>query len=215
MPAERGAAYVVDDEAAVRQSLRLLLGAEGYDVQTFDGGEAFLQAAAALPLGCVLLDLRMARLDGLSVQRMLVEQKLPHAVILVTAHGDVPVAVQAMKAGACDFIEKPFTAEDMLRAVAQALEQVRSTRDEAAEAAEAASRVAALSARETDVLLGLVAGRQNKVIANALGISPRTVEIHRANLMAKLGVRSLPDAVRLALAAGMKPDGRERPEHAS
>jgi two-component system response regulator FixJ len=214
MPAERGCAYVVDDEAAVRQSLRLLLGAEGYVVHTFEGGEAFLKAAAALPLGCVLLDLRMRGLDGLAVQRTLMERRLRHAVVLVTAHGDVPVAVQAMKAGACDVIEKPFTAEDMLRAVAQALERIRSTRDVAAEAAEAASRVAALSARETDVLLGLVAGRQNKVIANALGISPRTVEIHRANLMAKLGVRSLPEAVRLALAAGMKPAGGERLEHA-
>jgi two-component system response regulator FixJ len=215
MSDDRGAAYVVDDEAELRRSLRLLLGAEGYAVQTFDGGEAFLEAAATLPLGCALLDLRMRGLDGLAVQRALVERRLPHAVVLVTAHGDIPVAVRAMKAGACHVIEKPFTAEDMLRAVADALQRVRSARDAAAEAAEAASRIAALSARETEVLLGLLAGRQNKVIAQALGISPRTVEIHRANLMAKLGVRSLPEAVRLALAAGMTPEGSERPERPS
>lgn len=211
MPAERGTIYVVDDEGAVRRSLRLLLGAEGYAVRTFDSGEAFLDAAPALPFGCVLLDLRMPGIDGLTVQRTLVERQQAHPIVLVTAHGDVPVAVQAMRAGACDIIEKPFTAEEILRAVAAALERGQSTRNEAEEAAEAASRIAMLSARESEVLFGLVAGRQNKVIANELGISPRTVEIHRANLMAKLGVRSLPQAVRLALAAGGKAWGSNRP----
>jgi two-component system response regulator FixJ len=209
MPAEARRAYVVDDEAPVRRSLALLLGAEGYAVETFEGGEAFLDAAGAgLAFGCVLLDLRMPGLDGLSVQRVLAERKLAHPVILVTAHGDVPVAVQAMKAGACDFIEKPYTAEEMLRAVAAALDRGSAAEGEAQRAAEAAARVAALSPREAEVLQGLVAGRQNKMIAKELGISPRTVEIHRGNLMAKLGVRSLPEAVRLALAAGVGPDGR-------
>jgi two-component system response regulator FixJ len=205
MSAERGCVHVVDDEAAVRQSLDLLLGAEGYQVRTFPSGEAFLAAAPTLPFGCVLLDLRMPGLDGLAVQRALAERRSSHAVVLVTAHGDVQAAVQAMKSGACDFIEKPFSGAEILRAVADALDLGRASRDEAEEAAEAASRVAGLSGRESEVLHGLVAGRQNKVIASDLGISPRTVEIHRGNLMAKLGARSLPEAVRLALAAGMRP----------
>lgn len=205
MSAERGVVYVVDDESVVRQSLGLLLGAEGYGVRGFACGESFLAAAGALPFGCVLLDLRMPGLDGLAVQRALAERRIGHPVVLVSAHGDVPAAVQAMKVGACDFIEKPFTGEEILRAVAGALDRGRASRDEAKEAAEAAERVASLSAREAEVLRRLVAGWQNKVIAIDLGISPRTVEIHRGNLMAKLGVRSLPEAVRLALAAGVRP----------
>ena len=206
-------AYVVDDEVAVRHSLELLLGAEGYRVRSFASGESLLEAAPALPFGCVLLDLRMPGLDGLAVQRLLSGQRLPHPVVLVTAHGEVPLAVEAMKAGAADFIEKPFTAEEILRAVAGALDRGRAARDEAVEATQAVARVATLSPREAEVLLGLVGGRQNKVIANDLGISPRTVEIHRGNLMTKLGARSLPEAVRLALAAGIRPadgDGARR-----
>ncbi|HEV7267781.1 MAG TPA: response regulator [Falsiroseomonas sp.] len=200
-------AYVVDDGAAVRRSLSLLLRSAGYEVETFADGEAFLEAATAeLPFGCVLLDVRMPGLDGLSVQRRLSERRLPHPVIVISAHGDVPLAVQAMKAGACDFIEKPFEGEDILHAVEAALEHGSAAQAEAREAAEAAARIACLSAREGEVLQGLVAGRQNKVIAQHLGISPRTVEIHRGNLMGKLGARSLPEAVRMALAAGVKPE---------
>jgi two-component system response regulator FixJ len=205
MPGEGRYAYVVDDEAAVRRSLTLLLRAAGYEVGTFESGEAFLEAAnAGLPLGCVLLDLSMPGMDGLAVQREITARHLPHAVVMITAHGDVPAAVQAMKAGACDFIEKPFRGEDILAAAEAALQRCASHLAEAAEAAEAAERIATLSPREVDVLRGLVAGRQNKMIAQHLGISPRTVEIHRGNLMAKLGVRSLPDIVRMALAAGIK-----------
>jgi two-component system response regulator FixJ len=144
-------------------------------------------------------------MDGLAVQRAMVQRRLLHPVILITGHGDVPAAVKAMKSGVCDFIEKPFSGEDILHAVAAALERGSAVQAEARKVAEAKARIATLSAREGEVLQALVAGRQNKVVALDLGISPRTVEIHRGNLMAKLGVRSLPEAVRLALAAGMKP----------
>lgn len=205
MPDDARFGYVVDDEGAVRRSLALLLGAAGYEVGTFETGEAFLEAATAgLPFGCVLLDLSMPGMDGLAVQREITARRLPHSVVVITAHGDVPAAVQAMKAGACDFIEKPFRGEEILAAAEAALQRAASNQAEAAEAAEATERIATLSPREAEVLHGLVAGRQNKMIAQELGISPRTVEIHRANLMAKLGVRSLPDVVRMALAAGIK-----------
>lgn len=206
MSAEARTVHVVDDEAAVRRALVLLLGAEGYAVRSHADGEAFLAAAAAQPeAGCVLLDLRLPGMDGLAVHRAMVQRRLLHPVILITGHGDVAIAVRAMKAGVCDFIEKPFSADDILRAVAAALDQGGAAEAAAREAAEAAARIATLSARETEVLRALVAGRQNKVIAQDLGISPRTVEIHRGNLMSKLRVRSLPEAVRLALSAGMKP----------
>ncbi len=206
MSGEARLVYVVDDEAALRRSLSLLLGAAGFTVETFDGGASFLQAATAtLPFGCVLLDLRMPDLDGLAVQRVMNERRLAHPVILITAHGDVPVAVQAMKDGAYDFIEKPFSGEAILSAVEAALEQGDRARSAAEQVAQAKTLIASLSARETEVLRALMAGRQNKSIASDLGISARTVEIHRANLMGKLGVRSLSEAVRLAVAAEVTP----------
>jgi two-component system response regulator FixJ len=146
----------------------------------------------------------MPGMDGFAVQREMASRRLPHSVVVITAHGYVPAAVRAMKEGACDFIEKPFRGEEILSAAEAALRRGVNAQAEARMAAEAAARVATLSPRETEVLRGLVSGRQNKVIAQDLGISPRTVEIHRGNLMAKLGVRSLPEAVRLALAAGAK-----------
>lgn len=205
MPDDARRGYVVDDEKAVRDSLGLLLHSAGYAVKSFETGDTFLEAAGQdLPFGCVVLDVRMPGTDGLQVQRILAARRLSHPVVMITAHGDVPLAVQAMKAGACDFIEKPFSGEDILRTVATALERVTCAQAEAQEAALAAARVAALSPRERDVLHGLVAGRQNKMIAQDLGISPRTVEIHRGNLMAKLGARSLPEVVRIAIAAGLR-----------
>lgn len=202
MPAER-VAYVVDDEATVRRSLALLLRSAEFKVQDFECGDAFLREAAALPFGCVLLDLRMPGMDGLAVQRELVARGVRLPVVVVTAHGDVALAVQAMKAGACDFIEKPYDADVILQAAEAALARGDEERARTRDAADAASRVAALTPREAEVLQGLVAGRSNKVIAFDLGVSPRTVEIHRANLMTKLGARSLSEAVRIALSAGL------------
>jgi two-component system response regulator FixJ len=204
MPPDGAIAYVVDDEPAVRRSLALLLGSAGYAVETFDGGDAFLRRADRdLPFGCVLLDVRMPEIDGVAVQREMVARGLRHPVVVITAHGDVPLAVRMMKAGACDMLQKPFSGDSLLRAATAALGR----RDAAEEARAAEQRIAALSPRESEVLHGLVAGRQNKIIALDLGISPRTVEIHRANLMTKLQVRSLSEAVCMALAAGIRPSG--------
>lgn len=203
MSAER-VAYIVDDEPTVRRSLALLLRSANFTVQDFDCGEAFLRAAAGLPFGCVLLDLRMPGMDGLAVQRGMAAQGIKLPVVVVTAHGDVALAVQAMKAGACDFIEKPYDADVILQAAEAALARGDEARARARDAEEAASRVAALTPREAEVLQGLVAGQPNKVIAFDLGVSPRTVEVHRANLMAKLGARSLSEAVRIALSAGLR-----------
>jgi two-component system response regulator FixJ len=208
MSAEARITHVVDDESAARRSLSQLLAAAGFGVETFPSAEAFLRAAHdGLPFGCVLLNPRMAGRDGTALQHAMAEQRLVHPVIVITAHGDVGMAVRAMKAGACDVIEKPVCAEELLRAVAEALTRADAALEEAGRVAEAEARVATLSPRETDVLKGLVAGQQNKMIAQDLGISPRTVEIHRGNLMAKLGARSLPEAVRIALAAGVNPVG--------
>lgn len=196
-------AYVVDDEPTVRRSLAVLLRSADFTVQDFDCGEAFLRAAASLPFGCVLLDLRMPGMDGLAVQRGMAAQGIKLPVVVVTAHGDVALAVQAMKAGACDFIEKPYDADVILQAAEAALARGDEERARARDAEEAASRVAALTPREAEVLQGLVAGQPNKIIAFDLGVSPRTVEVHRAKLMAKLGARSLSETVRIALCAGL------------
>ena len=196
--------HVVDDEASVRRSLTMLLQAAGVGTQAHESGEAFLRTdPRSLTFGCVLLDIRMPGMDGLSVLRTMNARGLRLPVVVVTAHGDVPLAVEAMKAGACDFVEKPYTAATILGAVEAALSRGDEAMAQARDATEAAARIAALTPRELQVLHGLVAGRQNKVIALDLGLSPRTVEIHRANLMGKLQAGSLSEAVRIALAAGL------------
>lgn len=198
--------YVVDDQADIRRSLSLILVSAGYEVQTYGNGDAFLRDATPdLPFGCVLLDLRMRGTDGLAVQREISARGLCHPVVAITGHGSVALAVQMMKAGACDVLEKPCSCTTILRAIAAAFAAARERRNAAQEAQEAEARIAALSPREAEVLTGMVAGQQNKLIAQELRISPRTVEIHRANLMAKLQARSLPEAVRLALSAGIRP----------
>lgn len=197
-------AYVVDDEEIVRRSLVMLLRSAGFDATAFASGQAFLDATAkGLPFGCVLLDLRMPDMDGLAVQQEILARGLEMPVIMVTAHGDVPQAVAAMKYGASDFIEKPYDSEALLQAVDRALSRGAEALARSRETSEAAGRVALLSAREREVLERLVEGRQNKEIARDLGLSPRTVEIHRANVMEKLAVRGLSEAVRIALAAGV------------
>lgn len=206
-PGEARVAHVVDDEAPVRRSLGLLLRAAGFQVHLHGSGEAFLHEAPRLPFGCVLLDSRMPGLDGLGVLRAMAARGLRLPVVVVTAHGDVPLAVQAMKAGACDFIEKPCGGAELIGAARAALVRGDEEMARRREAQEAASRLGALSRREAEVLAGLVAGKQNKVIALELGLSHRTVEIHRANVMARLGARSLSEAVRIALLAGMSPPG--------
>ena len=197
--------YIVDDDEAVRDSLAVLLETQGYAVAGFASAPAFLAAAPALPAGVLVADIRMPGMDGLELQQRLNEQALSFPMIVVTGHGDVPLAVRAMKAGAIDFIEKPFAADTILAAIMAGLSRLSKPRPHAAPAAGATARLAALSPREREVLLGLVAGLPNKAIAYDLAISPRTVEIHRARVMQKMQAKSLSELVRLALAAGVAP----------
>jgi two-component system response regulator FixJ len=197
--------YVVDDDEAVRDSLSVLLAAQGYRVNSYRSAPAFLAAAPALPPGCLIADIRMPEMDGLELQQRLNERSFSFPMIVITGHGDVPLAVRAMKAGAVDFIEKPFTAEAILAAIEAGLARLATPQSHTALADVAAARLALLSSREREVLDGLVAGLPNKAIAYDLAISPRTVEIHRARIMQKMQAKSLSELVRLALAAGVAP----------
>ena len=199
----RRCVHVVDDDEAIRRSLAFMLKTSGYRVSCWPSGAAFLKEARQLEPGCILLDVRMPEMDGLDVQAELARRGIAMPVVIVTGHGDIAIAVSAMKAGAVDFIEKPFQKEVLLTAIENALERLVSVGDRAARAAEAHTILAALTARERQVLEGLTQGLPNKTIAFDLGISPRTVEVHRANLMAKLDVHSLSDALRIAFAAGI------------
>ncbi len=193
--------YIVDDEPIVRRSIQFMLRPSGFEVQSFESGEAFLKAVAGLANGCLVLDVRMAGMDGLAVQQALRDRGIVMPVIIITGHGDIGIVVRAMKAGAVDFIEKPFEKSVLVAAIEQALMH-HDGREQLTTLAEAArAQLNVLTPREQDVLAGLVDGQSNKVIANGLGISPRTVEIHRANLMSKLTVNSLSDALRIAFTA--------------
>lgn len=195
--------HLVDDDEAIRRSASFMLRTSGYLVKTYASGVELLAIGKAIPAGCILLDVRMPEMDGLEVQAALKEQGVLLPVIIMTGHGDVNVAVQAMKAGAVDFIEKPFEKAVLLSAIDEGFARIEQAGRRHARAEEAKVRLEALTPREADVLQGLVRGHPNKTIAYDLGISPRTVEIHRANLMTKLEVASLSEALRIAFAAGM------------
>jgi two-component system, LuxR family, response regulator FixJ len=199
--AEAPLVHVVDDDEAVRDSLNMLLESAGLSVRTYDSATAFLIALPNLTAGCVLTDVRMPGLDGLELQRRLRELGVRLPVIFMTGHGDVPIAVEALKAGAADFLEKPFDDTQVLAAISSALAVSQRTHDEEAAVAQIAARIASLTPREREVLDRLVAGQPNKTIAYDLGSSPRTVEVHRARVMEKMGVRSLPELVRMTIAA--------------
>jgi two-component system, LuxR family, response regulator FixJ len=199
--AEAPLVHVVDDDEAVRDSLSMLLQSAGLPVRTYDSATAFLTVLPNLTAGCVLTDVRMPGLDGLELQRRLTELGVRLPVIVMTGHGDVPVAVEALKAGAADFLEKPFDEPQLLAAIASALAASQRTNDEVSAMAQITARIASLTPREREVLDRLVAGQPNKTIAYDLGSSPRTVEVHRARVMEKMGVRSLPELVRMAIAA--------------
>ena len=204
MPPER-CVYIVDDDEAVRDSLSVLLVSRTYAVKSFGSAPEFLTAAPSLPLGCLIVDIRMPGMDGLELQQRLIERALDFPLIVITGHGDVPLAVRAMKAGAVDFIEKPFTSEAILNSLDMALSRLSAPLEQDPTAIAAAAKLALLSPREREVLEGLLAGLPNKTIAYDLAISPRTVEIHRARVMDKMGARSLSELVRLALTAGVRP----------
>ena len=195
--------YLVDDDEAIRRSAGLMLKTSGYQVKAFTSGVELLKEAKELSPGCILLDVRMPEMDGLQVQKALQERGVGFPVIVMTGHGDVGVAVQAMKAGAVDFIEKPFEKTVLLSAIEEGIARIEQAGRSRARAEEAQVRLQALTPRERDVLEGLVRGHPNKTIAYDLDISPRTVEIHRANLMSKLEVASLSEALRIAFAAGL------------
>ncbi len=199
--AEAPLVHIVDDDASVRDSLTVLLESAGFTVRAYDSAVAFLQSASDRTAGCVLTDVQMPELNGLELQRRMSEQGIRLPVIVMTGHGDVPIAVEAMKAGAAEFLEKPFGDEQLLTAVTSAIAVGERARDEAAIVAETMRRLATLTPREHEVLDRLVTGQPNKTIAYDLGSSPRTVEVHRARVMEKMGARSLPELVRMTIAA--------------
>lgn len=193
--------HLVDDDEAIRRSVGFMLKTSGFTVKTYESGIELMKAAGGLETGCILLDIRMPGMDGLEVQKALRDKGVALPVIIMTGHGDVSLAVQAMKAGAVDFIEKPFEKAVLLSAIEHSMERLKRSAANQDRAGEAVVRLQALTPREREVLDGLAKGLPNKTIAYDLGISPRTVEIHRANVMAKLGVRSLSEALRIAFAA--------------
>jgi FixJ family two-component response regulator len=205
VPLNAYSVYVVDDDRDVRRSLSFMLGASEIRSHPFGSGEDFLEALPDLAPGCVLLDLRMPQMDGFHVMAELERRELDWPIIVMTGHGEVPIAVRAMKLGAIDFIEKPFSEEALLACFGNAFAVLEERREGGRRRRDARDRVAQLTARETDVLRGLLAGEANKQLAARLGISLRTVEMHRGNMMERLGVSSLAEALRLALEAGLEP----------
>jgi two-component system, LuxR family, response regulator FixJ len=195
--------HVIDDDEAVRQSLAFLLSTAHIGVRTYESAAAFLSALPDAHSGCVVTDVRMPDMSGIDLLRRLKQLNVALPVIVITGHGDVQLAVEAMKIGAVDFIEKPFDDETLLAAIKSALGRWQKDSKQESERARLAEKLATLSSRERDVLNGLVAGKPNKVIAFDLGISPRTVEIYRANVMTKTGASSLSDLVRMALVVGL------------
>jgi FixJ family two-component response regulator len=194
--------FVVDDDEAVRDSLRWLLEANGYRVQCFNSAEEFLEAyqpAQAGQIACLILDVRMSGMSGLELQERLIADNTALPIIFVTGHGDVPMAVSTMKKGAMDFIEKPFDEAELRKLVERMLEKARSESTNVQQQRAAAERLGKLTAREHQVLERIIAGRLNKQIADDLGISIKTVEAHRANIMEKLNVNTVADLLRLAL----------------
>ena len=203
MPSEKAIVHVIDDDEAIRQSLAFLLQAAKLEVKTYSSAMAFLDALPDTTASCVITDVRMPGMSGVDLLRRLKELKIGVPVIVITGHGDVALAVEAMKVGAVDFLEKPFDDDVLLASVQSALKRQDGETKRHIERLEIEGRLAGLSNRERDVLGGLVTGRANKQIAFDLGISPRTVEIYRANLMNKMKAGSLSDLVRMALIVGI------------
>jgi two-component system response regulator FixJ len=193
--------HIVDDDDSVRRSVAFMMKHAGYHVENHISGVEFLKAAKTAQRGCVLLDVRMPEMDGIQVQQVMAIRGVDMPVVVLTGHGDIAIAVKAMRNGAVNFIEKPYEKEELLRAVDETFEWLDRSHDKAMKSSEAKIRLASLTGRERDVLNGLVAGYPNKTIAYDLGISPRTVEIYRSNMMDKLRVRSLSEALRIAFIA--------------
>ena len=190
--------FVIDDDPSVRESTELLLKSVGFNVKTFVSAQDFLKANLQEDLGCLILDVRMPGISGLDLQEKLVSAKTPLPVIFITGHGTVPMSVRAMKAGAIDFLQKPFEEQDLLDAINRAITQQRERKSKKDEADELQQRLKALTAREYEVFSLLVTGMANKEIAHKLGTSERTVKAHRAQIMEKMNAGSLADLIRFA-----------------
>src|SRR5579871_3963264 len=195
--------HVIDDDEAVRQSIAFLLQTSGVAACTYESASAFLDTLPTIESGCIITDVRMPGVSGIDLLRRLGEMRIKMPVIVITGHGDVPLAVEAMKAGAVDFLEKPFDDEVLIGLVRSALNRSREDAVHEAERAELLARLSNLTNRERQVLEGLIAGKPNKIIAFDLAISPRTVEIYRANVMTKMAAASLSELVRMGMVAGM------------
>jgi two-component system response regulator FixJ len=202
----KGRIYVIDDDEAMRDSLNFLLESSGFGVTLFDNAQGFLDALPGLAFGCVVSDIRMPGLDGIELLKRMKTQHSPFPILIMTGHGDVPLAVEAMKLGAVDFLEKPFEDDRLVNMIESAIRQAEPAARSESVAQDIAARVASLSPRERQVMEGLIAGLSNKLIAREYDISPRTIEVYRANVMTKMQANSLSELVRLAMRAGMLKD---------
>ncbi len=200
--AHKGKVYVIDDDEAMRDSLDFLLGSANFQVTLFESARQFLDALSAIEFGCVLSDVRMPVIDGIELLKRLKATRSDLPVVIMTGHGEVPLAVEAMKLGAVDFLEKPFEDDRLIGMIDAALNQAEAGARSEAVTLDIASRVASLSPRERQVMDGLIAGLSNKLIAREYDISPRTIEVYRANVMTKMQAGSLSELVRLAMRAG-------------
>jgi len=201
---KKGNVYVVDDDEAVRDSLQWLLEGKDYRVRCFDSAETFLSRYDPREVACLLVDIRMPGISGLELQDRLVERKSPLPIVFITGHGDVPMAVNTMKKGAMDFIQKPFKEDELVSLVERMLDQARESFSDSLTAANRDALMAKLTTREAQVLERIVAGRLNKQIADDLGISIKTVEAHRANIMEKLNANTVADLLKTALGQAAK-----------
>jgi two-component system, LuxR family, response regulator FixJ len=202
----KGKVYVIDDDAAMRDSLNFLLDAAGFDVRLFEAAHKFLDALPSLDFGCVVSDVRMPGLDGIELLKRMKSDQSTFPIVIMTGHGDIPLAVDAMKLGAVDFLEKPFEDDRLIGMIEVAIRQGEPAAKNEAATRDIASRVASLSPRERQVMDGLIAGLSNKLIARDYDISPRTIEVYRANVMTKMRANSLSELVRLAMRAGLLKD---------
>ena len=196
---KRGTVYVVDDDEAVRDSVQWLLEGQDFRVRSFESSEVFLARYDPREVACLIVDIRMDGMSGLELQDRLIERNSPLPIAFITGHGDVPLAVDTMKKGALDFIQKPFNEQQLVPLVERMLEQARASFAEQQQAASRDALLAKLTGRESQVLERIVAGRLNKQIADDLGISIKTVEAHRANIMEKLGANTVADLLKIAL----------------
>ncbi len=203
---QKGNVYVIDDDEAMRDSLNFLLDSAGYRVTLFETAVSFLEALAGLEFGCVVSDVRMPGIDGIELLKRMKAAGSRFPILIMTGHGDVPLAVEAMKLGALDFLEKPFEDDRLTAMIEGAMRQADTTARTEAVTQDIAARVASLSPRERQVMEGLIAGLSNKLIAREYDISPRTIEVYRANVMTKMQANSLSELVRLAMRAGLLND---------